>query len=198
MIFSALGYGITTLLLLWGLAGGDASLMWARLPLVSVITFVVALFFTKLIPLQMIPKVSLDLKDKKNWTLGLGIGFGVAIPAAVLAVLLKKNIIFSSLNESALFLQAPSIVSIILISFVLSSGLEIIYRGILAPQWGASSVAFLQAITIGFGTQKFLPFAGIFLMDWFSGFLTQKFNLSLNLVSRALWMSIVFLALYLS
>ncbi|MBS1985226.1 MAG: hypothetical protein JST16_13735 [Bdellovibrionales bacterium] len=187
-----LAYGLSTLASLWAFGGGDMSLFWTRQFVLSVIVLLLA------INLIVITKKQSMLRGHSGTLmLGAGSALATALPFVVLAWLTKHTSMESMpmLRASVLEIVPPSFVAVLISAILLAPGYEIISRGFLAPNWGLSGVAFLDALAFGFGTQRLIPFLVIWMMGYFWGILASRFGTLTSVVSRMLWTLIVLSAL---
>ncbi len=172
-------YGLSTLIILWALAGGQIDLLNSRSPALGlglVLMTLAARAYTKTIKESLL-KVS---------------DFKIAIPAGL--VLTGLSFGFIALVKNTSFLGGDlsdwknlSVSSIIFISFLAQPAAEIISRKFLQPAWGLSSVAFLDAVTVGFGAAHAIPFFIFWGTSYLLGRLAMKYTLGSALVARVLW-----------
>ncbi len=181
-------YGIAALASLWALGGGNINLFWNRLLILSLI--LVGLAATTVIQQK---KQSLLQFNRKDLKLGFGTGLLTALPFIAVIFWLKRGPDAHLVNV----LMPPGIFSILVISFLAAPASEIISRGFLVPAWGLGSVAFLDALTIGFGIQMLIPFLVSWGMGYVFGTLSLRFSVMTAIISRCIWSLLVLAALYL-
>lgn len=171
-------YGSVTLATLWALAGGVDQLLWSRQYLCAILCWVFVIAALKALKKPL--GFSFNEIRLKEAVLS------AAIPAALMIVLYavsKSHIAIENLTA----MKPSSLVAALFFSLVLSPALEITSRSLLQPAWGLSGVAFLDALTFGFGLQVAAPFFAFWIMAYLWGRLLQRSNLSTVVASRVLW-----------
>lgn len=180
-------YALCSLVALWAFGGGDAQLFWNRQWLLA--PLVLAAGFVGIFLTGQIEKLFASTEHVKK---GLMIGLISALPFVALIFMAHKSAglpdwIITSINNS----KVPSFLGVFLGAFLLAPGWELVSRGLLQPVWGLGSVAFLDAITIGFGSQTLLPFAVLWAMGLFWGWIRVRFSLHSAVLAHVTWSFLV-------
>lgn len=193
-VILSLAYGIGTLVALWALGGGEAGLFWTRVPILALSLALIAgglLLFLN-------DRKSLFAYRRESLTMGLISALIAALPT--IAILwIGKSLSPESvpvLKTGVEFFKPSGYAVVLLASLVLAPSHEIISRGYLVPAWGIPGVAFLDALAIGFGSQKLLPFLLYWALGYFWGFLSKQYGFVSALVSRCVWGWLTLTALY--
>lgn len=189
-----LAYGLGTLLALWALGGGEASIFWSRVPCLALGLALIAAALVVILK----ERKTLFAWRRESLTMGLLSALIAALPT--IAVLwIGKSLSPESvpvLKTGVAFFKPASYLAVVLAAFVVAPAHEIISRGFLVPAWGIPGVAFLDAIAIGFGSQKLLPFLLYWAFGYVWGFLAKQYGLMCALISRVAWTWLVLTALY--
>lgn len=179
-------YGSVTLASLWALAGGGDQLFWSRQYLCALLCWVFVIIALKALKHPL--KISFAQIQLKEAILT------AAVPAALMIAIFAIAKSHMAI-ENLIAVKPASIIAALFFSLVLSPAWEIASRALLLPSWGLSGVAFLDALTIGFGLQVAGPFFAFWIMAYLWGKLLQRSNLSTVLASRVLWSLLVTVSL---
>lgn len=175
-------YGLATVASVWAMGAGNAELLWSRVPALGLILMVLAI--SSLVVTQQLEALK---KEKMNLLMGGVSAIATAIPFIFIAYLLKKT---SLLGYE--FPTPSGIVGVLSFSLLVAPASEIIYRKFIFPKWGLSTAAFVEALTLGFGSHYFFFFLAFFIMGHVWALLFSKYGLKTVIFSRALWTFIVF------
>lgn len=182
-------YGLGTLLCLWAFAGGNIETLGARSSFLAVGLALLAIIFYANPKNKQKTKLKVRPQDLK-----------IAVPAAILATVASIAVVlvakqfpaFQSYIAQWKLLPVPGI---LLLALIAQPAAEYLTRTFLQPAWGLGSVAFLDAITVGFGLAHVLPFLLMLGASYFFGFLFSKYSLGASVVARTLWTLLFLLAL---
>jgi len=180
-------YGLAAIVSLWAMGGGNIDLYWKRQLVLAVVMIALAA-----LNILTAKKKHLLKADPKSIRLGLISGLVSALPIVAMIIYLKTK----GGAPWILELIPPNFGAIIIFALLLSPAAEIISRGFFLPAWGLGSVAFLDALTVGFGLQKLYPFLAIWAMGFIWGTLSTRFTLMTAVISRAIWSMLVLSALF--
>ena len=183
-------YAVNTLVALWAFSGGESSSFWPKLWVLAVSLAVSAGFASKLVK---------PVFSRATWFVGAGSALATALPFVVLIVLAHKSpaSVPDWIAGGVAAFKGPSLWAFLLATALIAPSWEWISRGVIGPDWGMGGIAFLDALTVGFGSQRFLPFAIVWAMGVFWGWLAQKTSLAIAIVSHTVWAAIVMLTLLL-
>lgn len=131
-----------------------------------------------------------DLRVRPGLNLAAAAGLVAFLPVLVLVYLVRHGGLFWQPD-----LPRPGLLPILAAACLLAPSQEILGRGLLQPAWGLGSVAFLDALTFGFGTQNFAVFLGTWGMSYVGGILRHRFGLAAAITARSVWTLLVFLSL---
>jgi hypothetical protein len=181
----ALAYGLLTLLFLWGTGGGSWEVALPRALPVGLAAL--AMSFAALRAADLT-----DALKPREGGLRIALGAGVAlfVPALVAIWLVRYGNVSWQPD-----LPRPGLVAAAAGGLLWASSMEILGRGLLQPSWGLGSVAFLDALTLGFGTQNFAVFVSTWLVSLSTGVIAKRFGLAAAVLVRVTWTFLTLLAL---
>lgn len=179
-------YGAQVLAALWALGGGESGVFWSRQYLLAVFLAAISAIGLKVLAQPWpYPFRASDARDA--WRTALL----TALPVLIALFAVKHY----GHGAWLAAVTPPHIGAALFFSFVLSPLAEIPLRGLLVPAWGIAGVAFLDALTVGFGIQIFAVFVAYWAMGFVWGKLAQRAGLRTALLTRILWSLFVSLAL---
>jgi hypothetical protein len=177
-------YAVATLVTLWALGGGDMAAFWARSPLLAVAAIALglgALAFEKRLGLLSRP-------SRQELMVGLGSGLALAAPTVVLIVAASRSVNMPEFLRSTVSdFHGPGLLGVLVCGLLWPLGCELISRGVLQPVWGIGNVAFLDALTVGFGTQRVIPFALTWGFGYFWGALARRAGCLAAMLTHLSW-----------
>jgi|GEM_PF-1174142 len=181
----AFAYGLSTLVFLWGTGGGSWDVALPRLGGMGALALALAYGFFALL------RQPERLRGRPgSFALGLGVGLAAFLPVLVLSYLIRHTG-FAWQPD----LPRPNVTQALVAALFAAPAIEIIGRGLLQPAWGLGSVAFLDALTFGFGTQNFAVFLATWALSYTTGHLERRFGLFAAIVARVTWTLLVLLTL---
>ncbi len=172
-------YGLLSLSFLWIFGGGDFSVFGVRSLIAGTVLCLLLINDLKSLKSEILNFRS--LKIALFLALGLGLILGVAFHFSnklEFGVILAGGPLawFKQLGES--LKSAPAIVSV-LGALPLVAAWALVSRKLLQSDWGLSGVAFLDALTIGMGSQSAALFMFTYLIGLFCGWQFNNFGFGL-------------------
>jgi hypothetical protein len=192
LVLLPLAFGFTQIVALWSFGGGDIDLFWSRQIVVALA--VVATAVGLIAYDGRLAEFRPDAKAVRAGLLGGALG---ALPIIILTLVLPRmtlapGSLLASLAQTLRDFRPHGISDLLIATLLLAPAHAALSLGVFGPRWGYGGVAFLDSLTLGFGFQRFWPFAlGYVLIHGWGHFVRERHGLSAAVIAGSLWMLLV-------
>ncbi len=193
-----LAFSISTLLILWSFGGGNLHDFWQRSFVLAGGLLVLVLAtagFSMPILKNFLEK---DFWQQKKISSSMIAGLVLALPFCIGLVVLQfwPSEYFPWIQQYIKEMPSPTWYGFLLISLIVAPILELYWRGLIAPQWGTFTTAFLEGLIWGFAAQHVLFFIAGFASSALIRLLVQRQNgIQGAIVAKAVWTAMVLLTI---
>jgi hypothetical protein len=193
-----IAFSLTTLAVLWSFSGGNLLVFWQR----SVVLAVALAIVVALTPGFSLP-ILRDFLKKEFWKdkvtkLSLIAGLALAIPFSLALLVLHSSSItaFPWLHQYIQQLSHPTWYAFLLLPLFAIPLWEMFWRGLISPQWGTFTTAFLEGLIWGFAAQHVVFFLAAFLSSILIHFLIYRsYGIRAAILAKGAWTLVLLITL---
>lgn len=180
-----IAYVVSCLAILWSFGGGHLpEVFWTRIFIAAPLCLAMSLLL-----LKSRKELKILKPHSGSWMMGIGLGLVMFLVGVLTAWFFKEKT--SELSD----LSHYKVTGLLAWAFILGPACEIIYRHVLAPEWGVKSSAFIEALSFGVGAVNLYLFVIIFLWGYMGSRLSMRFGIVSALVARSIATLLLILSL---